>query len=193
MTDEFTIEPPSTITFKKVKRPLGITLMVFCFAIGASALLFSLISIFPMKMDIEFKDVWLAFLGTSALFLLSVVGCAGLWVGSAAGWWAMATYFTTKTAIQPLAIYFILNHIDLLSSSNRGLGFYLVKHGGGLVINALFLTYLFKANVLEFCGRTNTSIRKTLSILLVIAFAVMVVKFWDLKDLESAISETIPR
>jgi hypothetical protein len=63
---------------------------------------------------------------------------------------------------------------DQLEGGSRGPEYYMVKHGGRIVIHFLLFLYFFKGNVLEFFGLETLSKAKAVGVLVGICIAITV-------------------
>lgn len=92
----------------------------------------------------------LLLLGILFLAALGTASGIGMWIGHKWGWWVSSFYYVYGIFRNGAAIATVIAMSDALEGESRGLGFYLVKFGGRIVIHFLILLYLFSENVLGY-------------------------------------------
>ncbi|OYP29472.1 hypothetical protein CGZ80_25070 [Rhodopirellula sp. MGV] len=111
--------------------------------------------------------------GVMFLAILTIASGVGMLMGTKWGWWLAAFYYVYSIFRNCSALLAIVAMADQLEGGTRGPDYYMIKHGGRIVVHLLLLMYFFKGNVLEFFGHETLSKLKAVGILVGICIAIM--------------------
>ena len=87
--------------------------------------------------------------------VLGLTSGFGMLFGRHWGWWAGAFYYWYKIACGASALLYLALIHGTLPEGERGVGHYVVKIGGRIVIHLLILWYLYSASVLAYFGMVD--------------------------------------
>ena len=118
-----------------------------------------------------------ALLIVAVIFLaaLTIASGVGMWIGTKWGWWLAAFYYVYSIFRNASALLTIAAMAEQLQVSARGPEYYMIKHGGRIVVHFLLFMYFFKGNVLQFFRLEALSKPKAIGILIGICIAITVV------------------
>ncbi len=116
----------------------------------------------------------LLIIGAMFLALLSIASGVGMWMGTKWGWWLASFYYIDSICRNGSALFTVIAIADQLEGGNRGPEYYMIKHGGRIIIHFLLFLYFFKGNVLEFFGLQTLSKVRAVGILVGICVAITV-------------------
>lgn len=153
------------------QRPLGISILAILNFVGGILIGAMQLSVLTRLGDLQESlrvvglSPILVVIGATFLAALGVAAGVGMWLGRTWGWWLGAFYNVYGIARNTSALITVARLADELDGGARGPGFYLVRHGGRIVIHALILLYFFKGNVLHYFGLDGLPKWKALSAL----------------------------
>jgi hypothetical protein len=116
----------------------------------------------------------LLIIGVVFLAILTISSGVGMWMGTKWGWWLAAFYYVYSIFRNGSALFTVIAMADQLDGDSRGPEYFMIKHGGRIVVHFLLFLYFFKGNVLEFFGLEGLSKAKAVGILVGICIAITV-------------------
>jgi len=178
---------PSSITPRPTReprrgtatRPVGVSILAVLHLIGGVLLFGAQFLLFAnlQAMDESLRSIGippaLLVIGVMFLAILTIASGVGMWMGTRWGWWLAAFYYVYSIFRNGFALLTIVAMADQLEGGTRGPEYYMIKHGGRVVVHLLLFLYFFKGNVLEFFGIEMLSKLKAISILVGICIAIL--------------------
>ena len=162
-------------------RPVGVSILAVLHLIGGIVLFgaqFLLIANLQ-AMDESLRSIGippvLLIVGVMFLAVLAIASGVGMWMGTKWGWWLAAFYYVYSIFRNGSALLTIVVMADQLESGTRSPEYYMIKHGGRIIVHLLLFLYFFKGNVLEFFGMETLSKAKAIGILVGICIAILAV------------------
>ena len=163
-----------------VPRPVGVSILAVLHFVGG-ILLFGVqflmfANLNAMEESLRTIGIPPALLIVAVMFLavLAVASGVGMWIGSKWGWWLAAFYYVYSIFRNASALLTIVAMADELGGGTRGPEYYMIKHGGRIVVHFLLFLYFFKGNVLQFFRLEGLSKPKAIGILVAICIAITV-------------------
>jgi|GEM_PF-2122957 len=144
---------------EKRERPLGIIILAAVLIIGAimgfGTFIYQQYQIQKLTSGDEFNSGWYA-AHTVFLLIWKIVSAIGLWRGRKWGWWSGALLLLGSIFANIYAITSISMTVGSYILESSELMILCLKMVGDSIINALFVAYLFRKNVLTFCGLSES-------------------------------------
>lgn len=159
-------------------RPLGVSILAVLHLLGGALLfvvqflLFANLGAVEQALDSIGMPPLLLVVGVIFLSLLTLASGVGMWMGRRWGWWLAAFYYVYSVFRNATAIVTIMMVADQFAGARRGVDYYLIKHGGRIIVHALLFLYFFKGNVLEFFDLESLNKPKAIGILVGICLAI---------------------
>ena len=187
MTDN-PYHPPTSPTNKTIAkphgratdRPVGVSILALLhllggiFFLGAQVLLIANLQAVEDSLRSIGVPPVLLIVGAMFLAILTIASGIGMWLGTKWGWWFAAFYYVYGIFRNGSALFTVITMADQLEGGSHGPEYYMVRHGGRIVIHFLLFLYFFKGNVLKFFGLEALSKAKAVSILVGLCVAITV-------------------
>lgn len=177
--------PPSTKTGVEPKRtttprPTGISILAILLivggivAFGAQFLLFANLEALEESLRSVGIPPVLVVIGAMFLTILSLASGVGMWMATKWGWWLASFYYVYSIFRNGSALLMVFTMADQLEGGSRGPEYYVIKHGGRILIQFFLLLYFFRGNVLEYFGLETLNKGKAVGILVGVCVAITV-------------------
>ena len=176
LTTKTSVEPPR----RQTARPVGVSILSVLHFIGGVLLFGAQFLMFANlgAMEESLRSIGippaLVIIGVMFLAILMIASGVGMWIGTKWGWWLASFYYVYSVFRNGSALFTVIAMADELENSNRGPEYYLIKHGGRIVIHFLLILYFFKGSVLAFFGLETLSKGKAVGILVGFCIAMTV-------------------
>ncbi|HEX9780999.1 MAG TPA: hypothetical protein VGB20_07285 [bacterium] len=148
----------------KPARPRGITMLAVLHTIGGVLLVLILplaIRRAPQAADALGIAPPLVVLSLGVLAALALASAAGMWLGTAWGWWWTAAYYC-YAVLRGLSALLVLPALAAAGAPSADLARAALKHGGRILISVLLLLYLFRPHVEGYFGVRAYPVRSRL-------------------------------
>ena len=162
----------------KPDRPIGLSILAVLHLLGGLVLfaiqflLWTRVDQMKQPLQVIGMPPVILLAGVMFLSLLGIISGIGMWTGARWGWWVAAFYYVYGVFRNAGALIAVAQLAEHLEGGPRGPAYYVVKHSGRIVVHALILLYLMKANVLEFFDQQSLSKPKALGLLAAICTAI---------------------
>lgn len=162
-------------------RPVGVSILAVLHLLGGVVLFGMQFWLYAKLGDLEgaLRSIGITpimvILGVMFLSVITIGSGVGIWIGAKWGWWLASFYYIYSVFRNASTILAVLAMSDQLQGEDRGVAYYIIKHGGRIVVHSLLFMYFFKSNVLAFFGLENLSKAKAVGILISICIGFMVV------------------
>lgn len=174
ITSQASVEPHRRPT----NRPLGVSILAVLHFLGGVMLLGSQFYLFAnlqaMEQSLRSIGVSPVLLVVSATFLavLAIASGVGMWVGAKWGWWCALFYYVYSIIRNSSALLTVVAMAGEIEGGTRTPEYYMVKHGGRIIVSVLLCLYLFKGNVLAFFDLETLSKPKAMGIVVGMGIAI---------------------
>lgn len=179
ITSQASVEPHRRPTH----RPLGVSILAVLHFFGGIVLFGSQFYLFAnlqsMEQSLRSIGVSPVLLVVSATFLavLAIASGVGMWVGAKWGWWCALFYYVYSIIRNSSALLAVVAMADELEGGTRGPEYYMIRHGGRIIVSALLFLYFFKGNVLAFFDLETLSKPKAIGIVVGMGIAITAAMF----------------
>jgi hypothetical protein len=161
-------------------RPVGVSILAVLhigggiLLFGAQFLLFANLAAIGESLRSIGIPPLLLIIGVMFLAVLTIASGVGMWIGAKWGWWLASFYYVYSIFRNGSAVLTVISMADQLDGGSRGPEYYMIKHGGRIIVHFLLLLYFFKGNVLEYFRLTTLNKATAIGILAGICIAMTV-------------------
>jgi len=180
-TTKTSVKPSVKPNGRETARPVGLSILAILHVING-VLLFG--TQFPMFTNLQEMEGSLRSIGIPQVLpivdvmlmaILAIASGVGMWIGTKWGWWLASFSYVYSIFRNGSALLAIVAMADQLEGDSRGPEYFMIKHGGRIIVHAMLFLYFFKGNVLENFGLETLSKAQAIGILVGICIAITAV------------------